>query len=210
MVVGRLHVLTDYHFQQRFSHAQLAALALDGGADTIQFRDKGKDVRHILRQALETVRVCRERETPLIVDDRLDILLAVQADGVHLGQTDVPVDVARRVLGGDRLIGASATTLEQALRAEADGADYVGFGPVFRTISKANPASVKGLNGLRQVCNAVTIPVIAIAGITAERIEAVMDAGAHGVAVMTAVSKAGDPAGAAKRLRQRIDDYLGL
>lgn len=210
MVVGRLHVLTDYHFQQRFSHARLATLALEGGADTIQFRDKGKEIRHILRQAHETARVCREHEIPMIVDDRLDILLAVQADGVHLGQTDLPVDVARSVLGGARLIGASATTVDQALRAEADGADYVGFGPVFRTISKANPASVKGLDGLRQVCRAVAIPVIAIAGITAEHVEAVMDAGAHGVAVMTAVSKADDPAGAAKRLRQRINDYLGL
>lgn len=209
MVVGRLHVLTDYHFQQRFSHAQIAAMALEGGADTIQFRDKGKDIRHVLRQAYETARVCREHRKPLIVDDRIDILLAVEADGVHLGQTDLPVAVARQLLGGKRQIGASATTVDQAMRAEADGADYVGFGPVFRTSSKANPASVKGLIGLRQVCEAVDIPVIAIAGITADRIEAVMEAGAHGVAVMTAVSKADDPAAAANRLRKRIDDYLG-
>ena len=205
MVVGRLHVLTDYHFQQRFSHAELAAMAIDGGADTIQFRDKGNDIRHVLRQADETARVCRERGAPLIVDDRIDVLLAVDAAGVHLGQRDMPVDVARRILGARRIIGASATTVDEALWQEDAGADYIGFGPVFPTSSKANPASVKGLSGLRAVCSAVAIPVIAIAGITADRIVSIMEAGAHGVAVMTAISRADDPAEAARRLREQVD-----
>lgn len=208
MVVGRLHVLTDYHFQQRFSHAELAALALDGGADTIQFRDKGGAIRHVIRQAQATAVICRARQMPLIIDDRLDVLLAVNGAGVHLGQTDVPVDIARCILGPEKIIGASATTADEAVKAEADGADYVGFGPVFPTISKANPASVKGLAGLRKVCEAVSIPVIAIAGITVERIGSVMEAGAHGVAVMTAVSRAADPDEATAALRERIDDFL--
>lgn len=209
MVVGRLHVLTDYHFQQRFSHAELAALAVKGGADTVQFRDKGNDVRHVLRQAQETARVCNERQIPLIIDDRVDVALAVQADGVHLGQLDLPVAAARRILGRERIVGASATTIDQALRAEDDGADYIGFGPVFPTSSKANPASVKGLAGLRDVCRAVAVPVIAIAGITVERIEMVLEAGAHGAAVMSAISLAADPAEATRRFRLRLDELAG-
>lgn len=207
MKIGILHVLTDYHFQQRFSHAELARLAVDGGADTIQFRDKGSSIRHALRQAEATAAVCRERQVPLLINDRLDLTLAVKAAGVHLGQSDFPVDVARAVLGRTRIIGATATTADQARRAETDGADYIGFGPVYPTGSKANPASVKGLKGLHEVCGAVGIPVIAIAGITADRIEAVLEAGAHGVAVMTAVSKAADPVAATRQLRERIDEF---
>lgn len=208
MNVGRLHVLTDYHFQQRFSHAEVAYLALDGGADVIQFRDKGPDIRHVLRQARETARVCTERQAPLIIDDRIDIMLAVDAEGVHLGQKDLPVDVARHIIGNDRIIGATVTTVQQALRAEVDGATYVGFGPVFPTSSKSNPAPVKGLDGLGRVCEAVQVPVIAIAGITASRIEAVLQAGAYGVAVMTAISKADDPAAATRRIRECIDEFI--
>ncbi len=185
-------------------------MALDGGADTIQFRDKGSNIRHLLRQARETARVCRERHVPLIVDDRIDLMLAVDANGVHLGQTDLPVSVAREIVSDGRIVGATATTVDQALRAEAEGADYIGFGPVFPTGSKANPASVKGVDGLRDVCTAVGIPVIAIAGVTADHIAAVLDAGAHGVAVMTAVSKADDPTAAARQLRQRIDEYFSI
>ena len=207
MKIGRLHVLTDYHFQQRFSHAELARLAVDGGADTIQFRDKGSSIRHALRQAGATAAVCRERQVPLVIDDRLDLMLAVDAQGVHLGQSDLPVDVARAVLGSRPIIGATATTTDQARRAESEGADYIGFGPVYPTGSKPNPASVKGLNGLHEVCRSVGIPVIAIAGITADRIGPVLEAGAYGVAVMTAVSKAADPVSATRRLRERIDEF---
>ena len=207
MKIGRLHVLTDYHFQQRFSHAELAKLAVSGGADTIQFRDKGSSIRHALRQAAATAAVCRELQVPLLINDRIDLMLAVEADGVHLGQADLPVNVARAVLGATRIIGATATTTDQARRAEADGADYVGFGPVYPTGSKSNPASVKGLKGLHEVCGSVGIPVIAIAGITADRVMEVLEAGAHGVAVMTAVSKAADPAAAARHFREQIDEF---
>lgn len=209
VVVGRLHVLTDYHFQQRFSHSQLAAMAVDGGAEVVQFRDKGVNIRHVLQQAVETVVAVRDRGGLLIVDDRIDVMLASEAHGVHLGQTDVPVAVARKILGDKPIIGATATTIEQAQAAAGDGADYIGFGPVFKTSSKVNPASVKGVEGLRRVCAAVRIPVIAIAGITEQRIASVLEAGAHGVAVMTAVSLADDPEKATHRLRARIDEVLG-
>lgn len=208
--IGRLHVLTDFHFQQRYSHADLAALAIDGGADTIQLREKRHEVRHFLRQADEVAEVCTRRAATFLVNDRIDIALGAKADGVHLGQTDFPLGRARRLLGDRAIIGATATTLREALEAAAEGADYIGFGPVFDTRSKNNPASVKGLEMLRVVCRQVDIPVIAIAGINVQRVIPVFEAGAFGIAVMTAVTLARDPAGATARIRTAVDQALGV
>lgn len=206
--LGRLHVLTDFHFQQRFSHADLASLALEGGADTIQLREKRQDIRHILREADEVAEVCRERESTFLINDRVDVALATRADGVHLGQTDFPVHRARAILGEHAIIGTTATTVKQALDAVREGADYIGYGPVFQTSSKANPTSVKGLDLLRSVCSQVDVPVVAIGGITAHRIASVFEAGAFGVAVMTAVTIARDPVAATALLRDAIDGVL--
>jgi thiamine-phosphate pyrophosphorylase len=210
--VGRLHVLTDFHFQQRHSHAALAALAVAGGADTVQFRQKRGTPRDLLASLRPTVAACRAGGAACLVDDHLDLALAADADGVHLGALDLPVADARRVLdavgGRHRLLGATITTAEEARAAEADGADYLGFGPVYPTGSKDNPARVKGLRGLAEAARAVAIPVIAIAGITVERVAPCLDAGAWGVAVMTAVSTASDPQAAAAAFRRAIDTYL--
>ena len=207
--IGRLHVLTDFHFQQRWSHADLARLAAAGGADTVQFRHKTGTTRHRLVSLRPTVTACTEAGVPCLVDDHLDLALAIGASGVHLGALDLPVADARRVadrLGADGfVIGATATTAEAARDAEAAGADYVGFGPVFPTASKASPARVKGLAGLAEAAAAVSIPVIAIAGITPERVGPCLDAGAWGVAVMTAVTTADDVTAAAAAFREAID-----
>lgn len=206
--VGRFHLLTDYYFQQRFTHAELARLAAQGGADTIQFRQKTAGVRALLYEAERTAAACREAGIPLVVDDHLDIAQATGAEGVHLGQTDLPIRHARRILGESRIVGATATMPDEALRAQDEGADYIGFGPVYPTGSKANPSSVKGLAGLEAVCRVVSIPVIAIAGITPERVRPVLDAGAHGFAVMTAVTTHPSPAEAAARFRAELDGWL--
>lgn len=206
--IGRLHVLTDFRLQQRFSHAELARRAISGGADTIQFRQKTGGIRHKLREARATVEVCAEDSVPLIIDDHIELLLATDADGVHLGQRDFPVAEAREILGPDAIIGATATTAAQAQEAEAAGADYIGFGPVYETRSKARPASVKGLQGLAAACQAIEIPVIAIAGITAERVASVLKAGAYGVAVLSAVATAEDPTAATAELREAIEGVL--
>lgn len=208
MDIGRLHVLTDFLFQQRYSHAEIAELAIAGGADTIQFRQKAGSLRAKLREAQRVAEVCRDGGVPLLIDDHVDLALAVGAQGVHLGQEDLPVAAARRVLGPAAIVGATVTDVAQAREAEAAGASYLGFGPVFPTHSKRNPASVKGLEGLAAVCGAVSIPVIAIAGITPERVRPVLEAGAHGVAVMTAITTADAPAEAAAAFRQEIDAAL--
>lgn len=206
--MGRLHVLTDFVFQQRFSHAELATQAVAGGADVIQFRQKSGTLRNRLHAAIETAAACRAAGIPLLVNDTLDLALAVEAAGVHLGQDDLPVEVARRILGVDAIIGATVTNVAQARAAEAAGASYLGFGPVFETRSKRNPASVKGIEGLATVCAAVTIPVVGIAGITPERVRPVLETGAHGIAVMTAITTAPDPMAATAAFRAEIDVWL--
>lgn len=208
MRIGRLHVLTDFHLQQQFSHAELAQRAIRGGADTIQFRQKAGRVRHKLHEARRTAAACAEAGVPLIIDDHIDVVLAVDADGVHLGRRDFPLGEARRILGPDVLIGATATTTAHARQAEGSGADYIGFGPIFRTTSKENPKAVKGLQGLAAACRAVEIPVIAIAGITPERVAPVLEAGAHGVAVLSGVACADDPEMAAARYRREVEAAL--
>lgn len=205
MPIGRLHVLTDFTLQQRYAHAELARRAARGGAGAIQFRQKTGGVRHALREADRAATACAAAGVPLLINDRLDVAQAVGAAGVHLGQMDLPVATARRILGPRALIGATATTPLQARHACDDGADYVGFGPVFPTHSKANPASIKGLSGLAAACQACRVPVIAIAGITPERVASVIEAGAYGVAVLSAVVLADDPEAATARFRAALD-----
>ena len=191
--IGRLHVLTDFTFQQRYSHAEQALMAIKGGAEVIQFRQKHGSIRDMYAEAMAVKKVCKHENVTFLVNDRVDLALAVGADGVHLGQTDLPVSAARRILGPGALIGVTAPDRELARRAEEQGADYVGFGPVFLTRSKANPTSVKGVGGLQKFCGSVSLPVIAIAGITVDRTAEVLEAGAHGIAVMTAISLAQYP-----------------
>jgi len=203
--IGRLHVLTDFTFQQRLTHAEMADAAIRGGADVIQFRQKAGSIRDILANASEVAEVCRAGGATLLVDDRVDVALAVGADGVHLGQTDMPLAEARKVLGDDAIIGITAPSIAEARDAEAGGADYIGFGPVYPTRSKANPSSVKGLEGVLEMANSVDLPIIGIAGITARRCADVLRAGAHGVAVMTAISCADDPEEATRQFAQTIE-----
>jgi thiamine-phosphate pyrophosphorylase len=203
--VGRLHVLTDFHLQQERPHAELARLAIRGGADTVQFRQKHGGIQNILIEARKVAQICQDASVPLIVDDRVDVAQAIGADGVHLGQQDFPVDEARAILGADALIGATATKTEQVVEAYELGADYVGFGPVFPTTSKRNPKSVKGPEGVRDASEAVPIPIIAIGGITHDRVRPTLEAGAYGVAVLSAVCTAKNPERATARFRAAID-----
>lgn len=194
-VVGRLHVITEEGGGSRpfRSHAELARLALRGGADTIQYRNKSGDIRTMLHEAEQVLAVCREFGVPLIVNDRVDLCLAIGADGVHLGLNDMPVRAARRILGATKIIGATVRGVPDLERAQAESADYVGLGPIFATASKSLPIAPLGSGMIEQVAAVAKIPVIAIAGITVENLPEVMNAGASGVAVISAVSQAPDP-----------------
>jgi thiamine-phosphate pyrophosphorylase len=191
---GRLHVITDESMQSRFTHLELGALAGAAGADVVQFREKRA---WSTRDLLRTARALREKlsagNTRLIVNDRTDVAAAAEADGVHLGKEDLEPAWARRLLGEGAMIGATANNIGRACVVARPPVDYVGVGPVFGTRSKADPAPMLGIERLRQIVEAVRLPVIAIGGITTDRVEEVLSTGAYGVAVLSAVSDAKDP-----------------
>lgn len=202
--IGVLHVLTDTTIQQRFTHEQLIELAVAGGANTIQYRDKGASTRELIERATAIRRICAHAGVMFLINDRVDVALACDADGVHLGKQDLPIPVARRILRREKIIGGTAATLEQALQVEQEGADYVGFGHIFATQSKQKPTSPKGLEELRKICSAVSIPVVAIGGINVSNVDDVLTAGAWGIAVIGAVCAEDDPKSATSLLKERI------
>lgn len=173
--------------------------AIRGGATVVQLREKEIPSRDYLDLARRVKAVTDRAEVPLIIDDRLDIALAVDADGVHVGPEDLPVAAVRRLLGPDRIVGASACTLEEALRFQDEGADYLGVGAVFPTATKGGTESVS-LEQLRRIKAAVRIPVVGIGGITADNAPVVMETGVDGVAVVSAVMAQPDIGEAALRL----------
>ena len=207
--LGRLHVITDEVLQSRHTHAELARLAQEGGADVIQFREKRTlTTRELIASASAVASECGGTGALLVVDDRVDVAAAIGAPAVHLGRDDLPATVARRLLGPDALIGGTANSLEEALRVAATPVDYLGVGPVFGTASKANPAPTMGLDLLGRIVESCDQPIIAIGGIVPERVADVLATGAHGVAVLSGVVAQLDPTAAAREYREAIDSVL--
>ena len=202
--IGVLHVITDTTIQPRFTHAQLAEFAIQGGADTIQFRQKNGTTRELVDIAQQMQEICNIHNIPLIVNDRADIAQAVGAIGTHFGQDDMPVAIGRRFLSSETIIGASARTEDKILEAISEGADYIGYGPIYKTSSKSDAEKPKGLEGLQRMCEIASCPVIAIGGITINTASDVIQAGAHGIAVISAVCGQQDPAKATQDLMQEI------
>ena len=202
--IGGLHVITDITIQSRFTHAELAEMAITGGADTVQFRQKDGSTRELIESAQAVQSVCATHGVPLIVNDRADIALAVGATGAHFGQDDLPITVGRRILTPEMTIGASARTEEKILEAISAGADYIGFGPIYQTSSKPDAEQPKGLEALQRMCKIAACPVIAIGGISVDTAYDVICAGAHGIAIISAVCAAADPAAATRRLCDEI------
>lgn len=198
--IGRLHVLTDTVLQSRFSHLELAKLAIKGGADTIQFRQKIGATREMIEIVRQLKELCKSSGVRLVVNDRVDVAIAAEADGVHLGQDDFPIPQARKLLGESRIIGGSAATLKEAEKCLAEGADYIGFGPVYQTTSKADAHPVTGIKVLKQAVEAIPLPIIAIGGISTENASEVMRTGAQGIAVISAVCCQEDPEQATRAL----------
>jgi thiamine-phosphate pyrophosphorylase len=202
--IGKLHLLTDIVVQSRFSHLELTTQGIRGGADVIQFRQKTGSTRELIDIARQMQTICREAGVPLIVNDRLDVALAIDADGVHLGQDDFPIDLARKLLGAGKIIGGSASNLEEARKCWHQGADYIGLGPIYTTSSKDDAGPVCGLDLLKKVAGQIPLPIIAIGGIQAENIEELLAAGAYGVAIISAICCRPDPAAATRAIRARL------
>lgn len=204
--IGKLCVITDVAIQSRYSHLTLCELAIRGGATVIQLRDKSATDRELYALAVAMQATCSALGATFIVNDRADIALLANADGVHLGQSDLPIQAARKILGEGKIIGASAAHLGEARKAEEDGADYIGFGHIFSTATKIKDAPPKGISALRETIANAKIPVMAIGGITEENLKSVVETGVASIAVVSAVCKAENPSEAAARLLRIINE----
>ena len=199
-----LYVITDETIAGGRSHAEIAQLAVLGGAGIIQLRDKGRSCAELAAVGREIAAITRKAGAVFIVNDRLDVAMTCGADGVHLGQGDLRVDTARQLAPPGFIIGVSVGTAEEAEEAEREGADYVALSPTFSTASKDNAGPGQGLDRLREIRCAVSIPVIAIGGITPQNAGDVIAAGADGIAVISAVVANPDITTAARELKDLV------
>ena len=196
-----LYAVTDRHWLNGRTLYSVVKESLDGGVTFLQLREKELDEVHFLEEAKELQQLCREYQVPFIVNDNVDIAIAMDADGVHVGQSDMEAGDVRAKLGSDKIIGVSAQTVEQAVLAEKHGADYLGVGAVFPTGSKDDADDVS-YETLKAICEAVSIPVIAIGGITQENVKELAGSGICGIAVISAIYAQKDIRKASENLKK--------
>jgi len=200
-----LYLVTDRGLSRGRTALEIVKAAVRGGATCVQLREKTCPTLEFIEQALSVKEYLREHNIPLIINDRLDVAQAVQADGVHLGQTDMPLKTARTILQDSMIIGISAESLEDAIKAEKGGADYIGVSPIFATPTKTDTAPPLGLDGLRKIRKAVRLPLVGIGGLNKDNAGEVIKNGADGIAVVSAIVAADDPEKAAGELKKIIN-----
>jgi thiamine-phosphate pyrophosphorylase len=197
-----LYLVTDRALMSTPTLEEAVGQAVDGGATLVQLREKEVSSLEFYRIAKSVKRVTDARHVPLIINDRVDIALAVDAAGVHVGQSDLPAKVVRSVVGRDKILGVSASTLEEALRAQEDGADYLGVGAMFATGTKTDARPV-AMEELKKIRLAVSLPIVVIGGINLKTLPLFAGAGIDGAAVVSALIAAKDIEGEAKKLKER-------
>lgn len=202
-----LYAVTDRHWLKGQTLYAQVEEAIAGGATFVQLREKQMDEADVLQEAKEIQALCRAHHIPFVINDHVEIAKAIQADGVHVGQSDMEALDVRRLLGEEAIIGVSAETVEQALLAQAHGADYLGVGAVFPTGSKDDAADVS-METLRAICEAVDIPVIAIGGISEDNVGQLAGSGICGIAVISAIFAQESIRDAAARLKQKTEAML--
>lgn len=202
-----LYLCTDRSLMTAPTLEQAVNDAIKGGCTVVQLREKHATSREFYQLALSLKRITGYYGIPLIINDRLDIAAAVNAEGVHLGQKDLPADIARAVLGEEKIIGVSANNLQAAINAELDGADYIGVGAVFQTSTKTDTKPVT-IDKLREIRSAVTIPMVAIGGIKRSNISQLNGTGINGVAVVSAVIGSKNITAAARELKALFNPFV--
>ena len=205
LVLPRLYVILDAGLLTT-SHLAFTEEMAKAGVRLLQYRNKQAASAAPLRDARELAEVCAARGMTFLVNDRADVAVLAGADGVHVGQDDLPIEHARKVVGVEKWVGVSTHNVEQFCRAADSSADYIAFGPIFSTTSKDNPDAVVGTEMLRQVRLMTTKPIVAIGGITLERAREVVDAGADSVAVISGIMKAENPRARARQYLETLAD----
>ena len=203
-----LYFITDSTSFTEEEFLRRTEAALQGGVTFLQIREKDRSTREYIALAEKVHALTRKYNVPLIIDDRVDVALAMDAEGVHVGQSDMPVATARRLLGKEKIIGATAKTVPQALEAYEQGADYLGVGAIYPTTTKVKTV-LTSTDTLRDICNAVPIPANAIGGLNKDNIDVLAGIPIAGICVVSAIMKAGDPKVAAEDLKARAQE-LGL
>lgn len=200
-----LYLVTDstYHSEESFLHT--VEEACRGGVTFLQLREKNKGGKSYLDLAFKVKAITDRYNISLIIDDRIDVAIACDAAGVHVGAEDIPVKYARKLLGKDKIVGATAKTVENALKAYNDGADYIGTGAIFPTTTKVVTVLTE-VSTLNEICEAVPIPVIAIGGLNIDNIDILDNSPVNGIAVVSAIMKSDNPYDSAKALRSRIEE----
>ena len=199
-----LYAVTDRSWTKNDTLYHQVEEALKGGVTFLQLREKDLNTENFLQEAEEMKKLCAAYRVPFVINDNVEIARTVGADGVHVGQDDMPAWKVREILGEDKIIGVSAQTVEQAIKAEKDGADYLGVGAVFPTSSKADAVEVEHAT-LRDICAAVQIPVVAIGGISAENVSQLAGTGIDGIAVISAIFAQDFPKLAAEELKKKVE-----
>lgn len=202
-----LYLITDRHQTGGRPLTEVVREALEGGIRAVQLREKDLPAVALYRLAVELRRLTADFNARLIINDRPDVALAVEADGVHIGVNSLPVAVVRQILGGGKIIGYSAHAVEEAANAHAEGADFATFGPVFPTASKAAYGVPCGVKKLADAVSALPMPVYALGGISRENIAETLSANVRGIAVISAILSAADPRSAAASLLKKIEEY---
>ena len=201
----KLYLVTDRGLcPEGRSLVQTVKEAVEGGVTMVQLREKDIDTRAFIKEALELKALLSPLGVPLIINDRVDVALAADADGVHIGQSDMPYGIARKLLGPDKIIGLSVENLDQVLEANTLDVDYIGVSPVFATPTKTDTALPFGLEGLREAVRLSKHPTVAIGGMNARTAAGVMAAGTDGIAVVSAIIAAPDPRAAAEELKNIV------
>lgn len=199
-----LYFVTEEALSEGRSTLDIVKQAVKGGVDAVQLREKNMEAREVLELGYRLKEFLQKHRIPLIVNDRVDIAMVLDAEGVHLGQSDLPIGAARKLLGPDKIIGISVSKIEEALEAVEKGADYLGVGPIFPTGSKKDAEKPVGLKGLQEIRERVNIHLTAIGGINRENAAKVIKSGADSIAVISAVSRAKDVERASRELQQII------
>jgi len=199
-----LYLVTDRGLSRGRSTLEIVRAAVPAGVTCVQLREKTGSTREFIEEALRLKAFLEPRGVALIINDRVDVALAVGADGVHLGQSDMPLAAARALAADCMAIGISAESIEDAVEAQAGGADYLGVSPIFATPTKTDTAPPLGLEGLKAIRRAVAIPLVAIGGLNSSNAAAAIRSGADGIAVVSAIVSAEDPGQAARDLKRAI------
>lgn len=201
-----LYLVTDSHLSRGRSTEDIVKAAVAGGVTCVQLREKELETREFVNKAKELKKILQPLSIPLIVNDRIDVALAADADGIHLGQTDMNIKDARQIVGNNIIIGISAESLQDAIDAQSQGADYIGISPVFNTVTKKDIAKPLGLEGITNIKMHTAIPLVAIGGIKKDNITSVIAAGADAIAVVSAIVSADSPETSARELLTLISN----